>query len=191
MTNDNLVLRVAALKVVSDYAKRRYDAARAEAAAVMRRGDRLMARSPLNELDKLAAVSKTDPKPVARVSDETALLAWVERHYPDKVGWDFDIIGSDQEVKAVLFEHAPHLLRKIRLADPELVKQIRSDSAALGAPIGPGGEADVDGVTVETPEGTVACKPTDDALGVVVDLARAGVLSLEELVRPELPGGAE
>jgi hypothetical protein len=188
VTNEDLALRVASLKVVSEYTARRYNEARAEAAAVMQRGDRLMARSPLEGV-KIGAVTKTDPKATARVTDDAAFTAWIHKHYPDRMEFDFVIIGSDQEVISVLFEHAPHLLRKVTKPDPELVKQIRTDSASLGAPIGPAGEADVDGIEVTTPEGVVSCKPDPNALAAVVDLIRAERLSLEDLVRPELPGG--
>ncbi|WP_116051911.1 hypothetical protein [Amycolatopsis palatopharyngis] len=190
MTNDDLALRVAALKVVSDYTTRRYNEARAEAAERMERGDRLMARSPLAGV-KVGAVSKSDPKPVARVTDEKAFTDWVRKNYPDRMVYDFDVIGSTQEVVSVLFEHAPHLLRKITKPDPELVREIRADSVGLGAPVGPAGEADVDGLEVTTPDGIVSCKPDPEALAAVVDLIRADKLSLEGLVRAELPGGAE
>jgi hypothetical protein len=186
--SEDLALKVAALKVVSDYTTQRYNEARKEIGATMHRGDRQMARSPLGEV-KLGAVTKTDPKCTALIADESAFTAWVEQHYPERMVYDFDVIGSEQEVKALLFEHAPHLLRKVAKPDPELVKQIRQDSVSIGVPMGPGGEVDVDGVEVKTPEPVVTCKPDPNALAAVVDLFRAGRLSFESLVRPELLGG--
>lgn len=190
MSTEDLALRVAALKVVSDYATRRYNEARAEAAAKMRRGDRLMGRSPLGEV-KVGAVSKSDPKATARISDEQALTRWIAEHYPEHVAYDFDIVGSHEEVAAVLFEHAPHLLRKITIVDQDTIKRIKSESAALGAPVGPGGEADIEGIEVTVPEGVVSCKPDPNALAAVIDLFRSNQLSFESLVHPELPGGEQ
>lgn len=188
MSTEDLALRVAALKVVADTARDAYNQARADAAAVMQRGDRLMGRSPLDGA-KIGAVTKTDPKPVCRITDESALTDWVVEHYPNHVEFDFDVIGSDQEVKSVLFEHAPHLLRRTRTISPDLLRQLREDSTALGAPVGPGGEADVPGLVVEIPEGTVSCRPDPDAFAVVVELVRSERLSFESLVHPTLPGG--
>lgn len=183
-------LTVAALKVISDYTLKRYNEARAELAARMQRGDRMIARSPLGDV-KVGTVSKTDPKPVARITDESAFTAWVQENYPDRMVYDFDVIGSDQEVKAVLFEHAPHLLRKVTKPDLEFVRGVRQDSLFVGAPVGPGGEAEVPGLAVDQPEGDVRCRPDEDGLAAVLELFRADRLTLESLVRPELPGGAE
>lgn len=184
------VLRTAALKVVADYAQSCYNQARAEMAATMEKGDRLTARSPLDG-SKLGSVSKTDPKPVALITDEKAFTEWMLANYPDSVAYDFDVIGGDQEVKAVLFEHAPELLRRKTIPSPELVKRIRHDSIQLGTPIGPNGEAEIDGLEVKIPEGDVRCRPEEGALVAVIELFRAGRLSLEELVLPQLPAGAE
>jgi hypothetical protein len=189
MSNEELALRVAALKVVTEFTLQRYNDARAELGGKMQRGDRLMARSPLDGETKIGAVTKSDPKAVAQISDKAAFEAWVAETYPDRMERDYEIIGSHQEVAAILFESAPHLLRPIVKVDPELVKQIRSDSAKLGCPIGPSGEADVPGVVVSTPEGVVACRPDDNALVAVIDLFRAEKLTLESLTFPELPGG--
>lgn len=184
--NDNDILRLAALKVVSDYTKKCYDLARAEAAAQMERGDRRIARV---DSEKLGAVSKTDPKPVALIGDEAAFTEWLLANYPDSVAYDLDIIGSDQEVKAVLFEHAPQLVRSKKVPSPDLVRRIKNDSAQLGVPIGPSGEAEIPGLTVSQPDGDVRCKPDEGALATVIHLFRAGKLDLESLVLPELTGG--
>jgi hypothetical protein len=185
MTEDDLTLRVAALKVVSEYTAQCYREARVQIGERMARGDRLMARSPLG---KLGAVSRSDPKPTSRITDQSEFTAWVEKHYPERMVLDFEVIGSTQEIVSVLFEHAPYLLRKISKPDPELVKEIRQDSVKVGAPIGPGGEV-VDGLEVSTPDAVVSCKPDDDALSVVAQLIRSNALTFDELVTPALPGG--
>lgn len=189
-TND-LVLRTAALKAISDYTTKAYNAARAEVAGVLGRGDRKMARSPLDDT-KLGAVYVTDPKPQCLVTDEAELTEWMAEHYPAAIESGYEIAGSEAEVVAVLFEHAPHLLRRIRRVDSEQLRELRANSIALGAPIGPGGEADVPGIEVHTPDGVVTCKPDAAAIHAVVALFRAGRLELDGTVLPaiEEPGDA-
>lgn len=188
--NDERALRLGVLKVVSECIKQRYDEARAQAAQEMRRGDRLMARSPLDDR-KIGAVSLSDPKPTAKVTSEARLREWIEKHYPESVQPDFEIVGSQEEVIATLYDHAPHLLRKITTADRDLVDRIKKDSTELGAPVGPGGEADVDGIEVTVPNAVVSFRADPDALGVVVEMFRSSRLSFEGLVQPEIEGGSE
>lgn len=186
MSNEELAVRVASLKVISDYTKARYDEARAEADQAMNAGDRLMARSPIDSA-KIAPVVKTDPKPVARVTDEGHLTAWMAENYPEKVKAGYEVIGGDDEVIGVLFDHAPHLLRRKTVIKPEDLAELRRDSAAMGCPVGPGGEVDIPGLVVETPAPVVSCKPDPQtALPAVMQLFRAGRLELDGTVRPEL-----
>lgn len=166
-----------------------YKDAREELAPHMTRGSKLVARSPLDSNTKIGAVTLTDPKAVATISDRKAFEAWVGEHYADRIERDYEVIGSHQEIASILFEHAPHLLRSITKVNPELEKQIRTDSSKLGIPIGPNGEADVDGVTVFIPDAHVTCRADDNALASVVDLFRAEKLTLESLTFPELPAG--
>lgn len=189
MSNEQLALRVAILKVLTDFTAQLYKEVRAEIAPVMARGDRLMARSPLDANTKLGAVTLTDPKPVARVTDRAAFEAWVTENYPGSIERDYEIIGSHQEVAAVLWENAPQLLKPIKKVDPGLEAQIRTDSQKLGAPIGPNGEADVAGVSMFTPEAMVTCKMGDNALANVIDLFRSNKMTFDSVVFPELPGG--
>lgn len=186
MTNE-LALKVAALKVFSDYAKTAYDKSREEIGRQMGRGDRLQVRSPLDESLKIGPISKSDPKPTARVEDLRVLTDWFIQNHPDLTGTGYEVAGTQTEVVAVLFEHAPHLLRRVREIKPDALSELRKASAALGQPIGPGGEADVPGLVVETPDPVVSCKPDPDmALPAVVELFRAGRLDLDATLRPAL-----
>lgn len=179
------VLKVAMFKALMEHAKSRYNLARAEVAARMAKGDRLMAIS--SDGRKLGAVSKSDPKPQAEITDATALNAWITEHYPERLIQDVEIIGSVEEIKTVLLRYAPALTKQVSKPDPDLVRDIMIKSEKVGVPIGPGGEAEVPGVKVETAEGTVSCRPTDDALPVVVDMLQTGVLDLFDV----LPVGGE
>lgn len=181
--SDDLALRVATYKVLADFAKAQYDDARAQIAARMERGDRLMAVTP--DGVKLAAVSKKDPKPMALVVDAAALREWIAEHYAERMIDDLDVIGSDVEVKEALFQHAPHLLRQVSKADPDMVRSILTESRKHGMPAGPNGEVEIPGVQVDTPEGVVSCLPTGEAMAAVVDMLQRGDIDLFDV----LPGG--
>ncbi len=187
-TSDALMLRVAALKVISDYTKGQYETARTEAAAVLGAGDRRMVRSPLGNA-KIGPVYVTDPKPAAVVTDLEQLTDWYIEHYPELADNTYEVAASDAEVIALLFEHAPHLLRRPRRIKPSALSELRKECSALGQVIGPGGEADVPGVEVRTAAGVVTCRPTEDALTAVIELVSAQRLSLDGTLR-ELPAGS-
>lgn len=189
MTDHDPVLHVAALRVLADYTRERYNAAKDEQAVQMKRGDRLTARSPLGVKRKIAALSLTDPKPVAQITDRAAFTAWVKEHYPDVVDTTERIVGSDAEVIAVLTKYAPHLVKPESKVDPAFEVAIRTESAALGAPIAPNGETDIPGVTVGVPTPQVRCTVEKDALAEVIHLFRIGRLSLDSFAVIE--GGKE
>lgn len=183
--NADLFLRTAALKVVSEYTKARYNEAREEVAKQLNKGDRKTVRSPLGDV-KVGQVWVTDPKPECVVTDRAALTDWLAEHYPAITKTGYEVIGSQPEIVAVLFEHAPHLLREVREIDPDQLREIRANSIAIGTPIGPGGEANMPGIEVREPDGVVTCKPDTGGLQAVMDLYRAGRLDLDGTVRPEL-----
>lgn len=182
---EDLFLRTAALKVISEYTAARYNDARAKVAAELNKGDRKTVRSPLGDV-KVGQVWVTDPKPVCAITDRTALTEWLTEHYPAMTKTGYEVIGSDPEIVAVLFEHAPHLLREVRAIDPDQLRELKANSVAIGAVVGPGGETDVPGIEVHEPDGVVTCKPDSQGLQAVMDLYRAGRLDLDGTVRPEL-----
>lgn len=179
------VLKAAVLKTISDFTKAKYNEARADLDDTMGKGDRLIARSPLDG-SKLGAVYVSDPDPVCRITDEKALTDWMIEHYPELTEQGYEICGSDREVVDVLFEHAPHLLRRIRRVKADDMRELRGNAIATGAPIGPGSEADIPGIAVDIPDGVVACKPDAGAFAAVMDLWRAGRLELDGTVRPQI-----
>jgi hypothetical protein len=167
---DELMLRVAALKVLSDFTKAEYDGARAEAAKVMTPGDRRQVRSPLDG-SKIGPVSMSDPKSMSVVTDEPALTEWMTERYPEHVESGYKIIGSDPEVMSVLFAHAPHLLRRTQRVRRDVLMQLHADAVRLGTPVGPGGEVDMPGVEIQEREPVVSCRPDPEtALLAVMEL---------------------
>jgi hypothetical protein len=182
VSTEDLALKVGALKAIKDYATAAYDQAREEIAEAMRRGDRLTARSPLDD-SKIGSVSMTDPKPVARVSDMTALTAWLSENYPDLVTDSYEVNATTDQITALVFEHRPEWLHRKQRVDPRIVQQIRERSAAVGAPVGPMGEADVPGIAVETSDPVVSCKSAPGALDAVAALIRADRIGLDGVAR--------
>lgn len=184
--NDDLVLRVAALKVISEFTTGQYNEARKELTPTMGPGDRKIARSPIDNA-KLGAVYMTDPKPTVRVSDLDALTAWLTENYPATMKATYEVCGSEEQVRRVLFEHAPDMLRKVVRIDPEQLKELKANALAMGQAVGPGGEMDMPGITVEVPDGVVTCKPDyDTAMPAVRALMSAELLSLDGTVRRAL-----
>jgi hypothetical protein len=191
MSNEDLVLRVAALKVISEFTAGKYDEARAEIAATMKRGDRSMARSPIDET-KIAAVNMSDPKRTVKVTDLDALTEWLTEHYPAAIVSTYKVCGSDEQIRRILFEHAPDMLRKVSGIDPEQLAELKANSLAAGQAVGPGGEADMPGITVETPDAVVSCKPDyETAMPVIRDLMARELLSLDGTIRQALTTAEE
>lgn len=185
---DELMLRVATLKVISEYTAEQYKAVREQAAADLGPGDRRMVRSPMGN-HKLGSVYMTDPKPTATITDREALTDWYGQHYPELIVDGYEVAASDKELIDLLWVHAPHLLRKRRQIKAEALSDLRKGCAAMGVVVGPGGEADVPGVEVSTADGVVTCRPDDGALLAVMELVGAQRIALDGTLRPELPAG--
>ncbi|MFJ1765021.1 hypothetical protein ACIOD2_32170 [Amycolatopsis sp. NPDC088138] len=168
MSDDNL-LRLATLAVVSGATKELYDDARKNTA--LEAGARVSVRSPLDG-EKIGTVSMSDPDPKPRISDERAFADWAEKTYPDDVEWDFAILGSHEQVAAVLYEHAPELVKRIAKVSPHFRARVLEDSTDAGMPVGPGGEADVPGVSMSSGVPSLRVVPAKGALPVVIELMR-------------------
>lgn len=181
-STEDLAVQVASLKVVSDRTKEAYDRARGELAKRMRRGDRVMAWSPLDENVKLGAITRTNPDKVTDVVDPEAFLAWVKEFYEDKVTPDFEITGTSEQVIATLYEHRRELLKLVSRVDVEFLRGIRIESSERGQPVGPGGELDIPGLKVTTPPSDLRCLPGRKAEVEVAELFRTGAVSLDALL---------
>jgi hypothetical protein len=183
MTNE-LALRVAALRALRDQAGQAFDDAKTELETSMEKGDTLAVFSPIDRTE-IGSVSKSKPKPAARISDLTAFAAWVGERHPDEVTSSYEVTGTTKQVTDVLFVHAPHLIRRVPKVNPALVAQILTQSSKLGEPVGPEGETDVPGIVVETADGRLSCRVTEDAFAAVLALIRAGRMPLELLAGGE------
>lgn len=190
MSDADEVLRVATLKALATYTAARYEEARAEQTTRMRRGDRLTARDPRDD-GKIASLSYTDPKPVVEVN-LPVLTEWVAAEYPALCDTVTEIApGMEQVVHQVLFEHRPDLLvQRTRIA-PDALREMRAACASLGRVMGPGGETDVPGLSVRTPEGHLSCRFADDAEERVISLVREGRVQIDGTMRPAIEAGEQ
>jgi hypothetical protein len=177
-----LWLKVAALRMLSDRANGAYEKARLEAEAVLPRG----ARWPVEvEGVKVGTVSRSAPGKVAQITDPVAFLAWAKEHYPEEIEPVLDVVGTEEQVKAALYEHedSRHLVKLGEKAKQSLRATVIEASAAYGAPAGPNGELDVPGVAV-TPSapGKVSFRPTDGAYDTLAAMVRAGQIQIPDLL---------
>jgi hypothetical protein len=181
-------LRLAALSHISKRLTTWDKQARADLGDTLNQGDRVTVYSPLDPDRPIGSITKTRPKPVAKVTDEDALTEWLDEHYPNAVEHKQVVDGSHHEVTAVLAEHAPHLLRTHLVARPWAVASILRASEKAGRPAASEGELDVPGVEVTQPPSALQVVLTADAAELLGGLFRAGLLGLDDVAK-ELPGG--
>jgi hypothetical protein len=180
VSEDEAFLKVAALKVIKEFTASKYDEARTEAAQYQRPGDRKRVVSPLDGT-RIGDVSTTDPSPRSLTTDEQAIADWMMEHnYRDNVETVYEVTGGPREIQSVLFTHAPHLLKRVKRVKRDALMRIHADTVAVGQPIGPSGEADMPGVTLEEQEAVVSCRPDpDSALLAVMELIQNRRLLLD------------
>lgn len=144
--------------------------------------ERVAAISPVDGTI-LGHVTRTNPKPVASVADEAALMAHVQETAPDQLE-DVDYVsGSDEEVLAALKSTHPHLVaQKVRIT-PHHLNYLLNQAVADKTFRPPG-------IAVDRPVGTVniyAAKDVPEAFEAVI---KSGAVALDGSVRPALPGGS-
>jgi hypothetical protein len=186
---DNLLL-LAAIGLLRNRAKSAYDTARIQVEKDMKRSDRLSVWDP-EEKVYLGAVSKSNPEKTAGVGDAEAFLAWVKATYPDDVDWDMDIVGPDDEVKAVLYQHAKHLVKLKEIVKPSFRASVLEASNAAKEAAGPGGELDVPGIIMSAAASSnVSFRPSPEAAATLTELIRNGTVKVPDLLDvPDAPDG--
>lgn len=177
----DLWLRVAAHKLQADRADDAYTAVRREAAKAMDRADRKSVYTP-DKKTYLGAVSLSNPEKTAGVGDAAAFLDWVKAHYPDEVEFDMEIVGPDDEVKAVLYQHAKHLVKLVEKVTPSFRAKVLEASNDREEAAGPNGELDVPGIVIsEAATSRVSFRPAKDAGHHITELIRNGTVTLPDL----------
>lgn len=179
---DDIALRMAVLKYVADRIKPVQEDLRAQARELWKKKERIPVEVGG---ETVATVGKTSPKRTARVDDEPKLLAWMQEHYPECID-AIPYVEDMPRVIAALELHAPHLVHYREAVDPTMVPKLLAAAEEVGAPVGPGGEADVPGITVDTPEGTVAVYLDKANAPLIEHLIKSGRISLDGTVRGEI-----
>lgn len=188
---DNL-LRLAAIGLLRNRANAAYDALRAEVEKDMKRSDRLSVWDP-DEKVYLGAVSKSNPEKSAGVGDAEAFFNWVKATYPDDIDWDMDIVGPDDEVKAVLYQYAKHLVKLKEIVKPAFRAKVLEASNAAKEPAGPSDELDVPGIVMSAAASSnVSFRPSVEAAATLTELIRNGTVKVPDLLDvPDAPAGDE
>lgn len=183
-------LAVAVLTELQKRVAAMLDEHRGAVGSLLDKGDRVSVRSPLSG-EGLGTVTMTDPKPKAMVTDPEELDDWIAEHYPEKTEWRRVVVGSEDEVLAVLAEHAPHLVTTQRHVPDWARAEVLRASAEAGVPCGPGGEADVPGVAVEPQPGRLQYRATAGSGHAIDALVQAGLVDLTSGEVRELPQAGE
>jgi hypothetical protein len=157
---DLAVLRVSVLTWMSRRIRAETDAARAEAAQLLKKGDTLAARSPLDDV-RIGRVSMSDPKTTATFTDRAAVDAWIAQRYPDKCVGRWEITGPMGDVITALRKHAPHLVEYVTSVPDWAANELLTRAEGWGEPVGFSMECGPDappGIAVKTPDGVLTVR---------------------------------
>lgn len=130
-------------------------------------------------------------KKAAYVSDEKALLAWAEIHYPEKVG-TAEAVDITDDVLALVAEHLPGAIIRTRRPDPQWVSDVQVGLRDRGYYVSAKGEklASVPGITVPEPDPPVPhVTLADDAEQVIGGAWQAGEIPVTDLLSLPAPNG--
>lgn len=150
-------------------------------------GDKETFRSPVDGA-MLGMVYRTDPDPAPIVTDRDALV----RHLATIPGCTetvVEIMGSEEQVLAVLAEHAPELLGQVTRVPDYVVSNVLAGCKAKGNTKGPDGKP-LAGVEMDKAGGVLTVKADPKTAGRAIEgMVAAGLLTWEG--RRALPPGQE
>ena len=145
--------------------------------------ERIAAVSPVDGT-VLGTITRTNPKPVAKVDDMAELMAHVQETNPEELR-DVDYINAtEDEVLAALKESHPSLVKqRVEISEQHLSFLLKkaAGSKTFRPP----------GIKVETPVGTVNIYPADDADEAFQAVIKARAVELDGSINRALPGGTE
>jgi hypothetical protein len=184
---DEIALGMLALKHAMDRIMPAQQELRARANELLKKKERI----PI-ELDgeTVGVITKSSPKKKARINDEVKLLAWMQEHYPDCI----DVVAYIEDMPKVidaLEQHAPNLVHYREVVDPTMMPKLLAAAEEVGAPIGPGGEADVPGIVVDTPDGNTSVIPDKANAYLIEQLFTQGRVSLDGTVQQQIEGAID
>jgi len=140
-------------------------------------GDRITIRDP-RDGTKLGTVSVSEPKAVAEVDDEEALLDYIEHQHPEAMSTVRSVRddpAARRVLQLVLAQHAPSLLNPPRRVAADWARaEVLGKAAASGDPI--------PGVSIRTKRGHATVRPAPGSLEKYRELVASGVVDpLREL----------
>lgn len=165
-TDADLAYRAVMLKAAADLILDEFKAVKALAVEQFQKGDSKTAR--IGD-QKLGRVTKSDPKPVATVTDQAEFEAYLSVKYGDTITTTVQL-GDVAEIAAVLADHGHEDLFTVVETIPDWVRQERLKAALAGE--------HVPGVTVSTPEGVVSARTEQAAKDRVVQMLSTGPVPL-------------
>lgn len=182
MSKEDIALGMVALKHAMDRIAPAQKELRAKAQELLRQKERVSV-----ELDGelVGTITKSSPKKVAQVSSEPEFLYWMANHYPEHVE-EIAYVEDMPKVIEVLQKHAPELVFQRHQVAQSATDVVLANSTAAGVPVGPGGEANVPGISVYQPEGTVSVRPERGQGWLIERMLTSGQVSLDGTVRREI-----
>lgn len=182
MTKEEIALAMVALKHALDRIRPAQDELRLRARELLATKERVPA---LIDGQVVGTVGKSSPKKIARVSDGAKYLAWMSEHYAEHVE-TVPYVEDMDAVIAVVGAHAPELVYRRRQVREDFTRRLLAHAVEIGGVVGPGGEADIPGITVGTPEGNVSVLMEKGNEYLVEQLFAQGRVSLDGTVRKEI-----
>ena len=155
-----------ALKALEKSVKARRDAVGAVVGQSYVAGHRETFRSPISDR-KFGLVHRTDPDPVWVVTDGEALTRHL-REDPANLEEIIEIEATNEELVALLHEHAPHLLTYVT----RVTQQAMADALAAAR-----GGAKIPGIEKLKPDGVLTVLPDKNAPAVLAELIDAKLLT--------------
>ena len=172
-TDAELANRAVVLKALASAVLDEFNHVKSIAGNQLDKGDSKAAR--LGD-EKLGRLSKSDPKPTAKVTDPVKFDAYVRTRFADKLELRVEL-GDTAEICAVLADAGADDLYKHVESIPDWLVQEQLKSALT-----PG--ADIPGITVTTPPGVVSATPTPAAKALVQELLAKSPIPLLALESP-------
>ncbi|NKS77967.1 hypothetical protein GS539_19275 [Rhodococcus hoagii] len=168
-TDSQLAHRVVMLKAFADVILDALNVDRDDMASRMAKGDRVTARD--GDV-KLGSMSLSDPKPVAKVTDNAAFEDYLSIKYGDEAERRFVWVIRRRSVRRLLNADRDDLFEVVETF-PAWVRKAGVDDALI-----PG--RTVPGVTVTVPPGVLSVRTADAAVEAVKSaITSSGVLAIE------------
>ncbi|RJQ68106.1 hypothetical protein D5S17_32915 [Pseudonocardiaceae bacterium YIM PH 21723] len=177
----SVALQLTTLKVLLEHAQKIDKATRAEAFDMLAPKDRLSAVTPDGQL--LGTVTMSAPRPRVTIDDEQKLISWLVDRYPDHLADDMVVTGPADRVAEVLAAYAPELVTRQPVLRDWARAELIELAQAAGHPVGPGGEVELPGISVTTPNGVVSVRLEPGAASTIIELIRSGHLAIDGTLR--------